>query len=58
MGRSILVIICHLLGDPESRFHDLGKDFYDDRRDANIKKRNHIRQLQALGHQVSLEPAA
>ena len=58
VGRSILVIIWHLLGDPESRFHDLGKDFYDDRRDANIKKRTHIRQLEALGYTVTLQPAA
>jgi len=58
VGRSILVIVWHLLGDPESRFHDLGKDFYDDRRDTNSKKRNHIRQLEALGYTVILQPAA
>ena len=28
VGRSILVIIWHLLSDPEARFHDLGSDFY------------------------------
>ena len=58
VGRSILVIIWHLLGEPESRFHDLGKGFYDDRRDANTKKRTHIRQLEALGYTVTLQPAA
>src|SRR3954452_11296401 len=26
VGRSILVIVWHLLSDPESRFHDLGSD--------------------------------
>jgi transposase len=31
VGRSILVIIWHLLSDPEARFHDLGSDFYDNR---------------------------
>ena len=31
VGRSILVIIWHLLSDPEARFHDLGPDFYDNR---------------------------
>ena len=29
VGRSILVIVWHLLSDPDARFHDLGPDFYD-----------------------------
>jgi hypothetical protein len=28
-GRSLLVIIWHLLADPDTRFHDLGADHYD-----------------------------
>ena len=31
VGRSILVIVWHLLSDPEARFTDLGPDFYDTR---------------------------
>ena len=58
VGRSILIIIWHLLSDPEARFHDLGADFYDTRIDAERKKRNHVRQLEALGYTVTLEPAA
>jgi len=58
VGRSILVIIWHLLSDPDARFHDLGPDFYDTRIDPERKKLNHIRQLQALGYRVTLEPAA
>jgi transposase len=58
LGRSILVIIWHLLSDPEARFHDLGPDFYDTRIGPERKKRNHIRQLEALGYKVTLEPAA
>jgi transposase len=58
VGRSILVIIWHLLSDPEARFHDLGPDFYDNRINPERKKRNHIRQLEALGYKVTLEPAA
>ena len=58
VGRSILVIIWHLLSDPEARFHDLGADFYDNRIDPERKKRNHIRQLEALGYKVTLDPAA
>jgi len=58
VGRSILVIIWHLLSDPEARFHDLGPDFYDTRIGPDRKKRNHIRQLETLGYKVTLEPAA
>ena len=58
VGRSILVIVWHLLSDPETRFHDLRPDFYDNRIGPEHKKRNHIRQLEALGYKVTLEPAA
>jgi transposase len=58
VGRSILVIVWHLLSDSETRFHDLGPDFYDNRTAPDRKKRNHIRQLEALGYKVTLEPAA
>jgi transposase len=58
VGRSILVIVWHLLSDPDARFHDLGADFYDTRSNADRTKRNHIRQLEALGYKVTLEPAA
>ena len=49
IARSILVIIWHLLADPEARFADLGPDYYASRTDKDKKIRNHIRQLQALG---------
>ncbi len=58
VGRSILVIIWHLLSDRDARFHDLGSDFYDNRIGPERKKRNHIRQLEAHGFKVTLEPAA
>jgi transposase len=58
VGRSILVIIWHLLSEPDARFHDLGPDFYDTRIAGDRKKRNHIRQLEALGYTVTLTPAA
>jgi transposase len=58
VGRSILVIVWHLLADPNARFHDLGAGFYDARIDAEHKKRTHIRQLEALGYKVTLQPAA
>ncbi len=58
IGRSMLVIIWHLLSDPEAHFLDLGPDFYDKRIDTERKKRTHIRQLEALGYRVTVEPAA
>ena len=58
VGRSILVIIWHLLSDPDARFYDLGPDFYASRIDPDRRKRNHVRQLEALGYTVTLEPAA
>jgi transposase len=58
VGRSILVIIWHLLADPTARYADLGPGFYDARISDNRKMRNHIRQLEALGYKVTLQPAA
>jgi transposase len=58
VGRSILVIVWHLLSNPNLRYHDLGAGFYDTRVNAERAKRNHVRQLEALGYKVTLEPAA
>ncbi|GAC1376742.1 MAG: IS110 family transposase [Acidimicrobiales bacterium] len=58
VARSILVITWHLLTDPTARFNDLGSDFYDLHLHKDRKTRNLVRQLQALGHQVTLAPAA
>jgi transposase len=56
VGRSILVIVWHLLSDPTVRFHDLGPDFYDTRSNAERAKRSHVRQLEALGYKVTCNP--
>ena len=58
VARSILVIIWHLLADPAARYADLGPGYHATRTDKNKKIRNHVRQLQALGLQVTLTPAA
>ena len=58
VGRSTLVIAWHLLADPDTRFHDLGADHLDRHINTNTKKRNHVRELEALGYRVILEPAA
>ncbi|HEX3305860.1 MAG TPA: IS110 family transposase [Streptosporangiaceae bacterium] len=57
IARSILVIIFHLLADPTARFTDLGPGWYDNQIDAQRKTRGLIRQLEALGHTVTLTPA-
>src|SRR5712691_10762805 len=56
VARSILVIVWHLLADPAARYHDLGSDFYANRINKNRKTRQLVRQLEALGHHVTLEP--
>jgi transposase len=58
VSRSILVIVWHLLADPTARFADLGPDYYDKRIDKDRRTRNLVRQLNALGLQVTLNPAA
>jgi transposase len=57
VARSILVIIWHLLADPAARFHDLGADFYERRVTTTRKINSLVRQLEALGHTVTLQPA-
>jgi transposase len=57
VARSILVIIWHLLADPTTRFVDLGANYHDQRINKDRKTHNLVRQLQALGHQVTLNPA-
>jgi transposase len=58
VGRSILVIIWHLLASPETRFTDLGPDWHERKTDRDRKIRTHLRQLQALGLDVTITPAA
>ena len=54
VARSILVIIWHLLADPDARFTDLGPGYHQARTDTDRKIRNHIQQIQALGFTVTL----
>jgi transposase len=58
IGRSILVIIWALLSDEQAQFVDLGPDFYATRANPERKVRQHVRELQALGYSVTLNPAA
>jgi transposase len=58
VGRSILVIVWHLLSDDQAVFNDLGADHFTRHVNSETKKRNHIRQLEALGYTVTLTRAA
>jgi transposase len=58
VARSILVIIWHLLSDPEARYTDLGPDWHTRKTDRNRATRNHIHHLEALGYRVTLDSAA
>jgi transposase len=58
VGRSVLTIVWHLFSNPETHFHDLGPDFYDNRIRPERRIRNHIRGLQDLGYIVTLQYAA
>jgi transposase len=58
VGRSILIITWHLLSDPDARYRDLGSHYYDAHQSSATRRRQHVRQLEALGYKVTLEPAA
>ncbi len=57
VGHSILVIAWHLLSTGET-YNDLGGDYFDKRRTSTAHQRRLVAQLEAMGHKVTLEPAA
>lgn len=58
VGRSILVIIWHLLAGPAARSTDLGPGWHDEQARRDRKIRSHLRQLKAPGLDVTINPAA
>jgi transposase len=58
LARSLLTIVFQLLAEPTARYHDLGPDFYTRHLDTRRRTDQLIRQLEALGHTVTLTPAA
>lgn len=58
VGRSVLVIIWHLLRNPDARYHDLGPDWH--LKHGNVQRQiaEHIRTLHQLGCTVTVTPAA
>jgi transposase len=55
VGHTILVIVWQLLVN-DCDYHDLGVDYFARRTDAEARKRYLVRQLEALGHSVILDP--
>jgi hypothetical protein len=50
-------MVWHLLNDPDARYIDVGSD-YTSRLDPDRETRDLVRQLQTLGHHVTLNLAA
>lgn len=57
VGHTLLVIIWHVLHD-DANYRELGPDYLDSRNDSKQRERYLIRQLEALVHKVTLDPAA
>ena len=57
VGHSILVIVWHLLSTGEI-YNDLGGDYFEKRRNSDARQRRLVKQLEAMGHTVTLEPTA
>ena len=54
VARSIMIIVWHLLSDPQARYRDLGPDWHARRTSRDKKIRTHIQGLQALGVTVAI----
>jgi transposase len=57
VGHSILVITWHLLSTGEI-YTDLGADYFDRRRNSDARQHRLIAQLEAMGYDVTIAPAA
>jgi transposase len=58
VGHSILVIAWHLLAHPDQHYQDLGPDYFTTRLDPARQKRRLIAQLEHMGLNVHITPAA
>lgn len=56
VAHTLIIAVWHVLAD-ERDYQDLGSDWYD-AWDPKARTRSLVRQLEALGHNVTLEPAA
>jgi transposase len=57
-AHTLIVIIWHVLAEATT-YRDLGADYFTTRINSpDARKRRLIRELEALGHKVTIEPAA
>jgi transposase len=54
-GNSMLTIVHALLANPDASYHDLGPSYYEQRMHTRRQARNHIRNLERLGYQVTIQ---
>ena len=54
-GNSMLTSIHALLSDPAACYHDLGPDYYEQRMHVRRQARNHVKSLERLGYQVTIQ---
>lgn len=57
VAHTMIVIVWHLLAS-EATYDELGADFFERRLNTEARQRRLVRDLEALGHKVTLEPAA
>ena len=57
LAHTMIVIVWHVLHD-NAHYEDLGADYFERRTDNAARQRHLVQQLEALGHKVTLEPAA
>ncbi|MGH9268940.1 MAG: IS110 family transposase [Acidimicrobiales bacterium] len=57
VAHTMIVIVWHVLAS-DSTYDELGADFFERRTNTEARQRQLVRQLEALGHRVTLEPAA
>jgi len=56
VGHSLLEVFYHLLADPSSQYHDLGRNYFDTL-DPKRLCRHLVKRLESLGYEVTLQTA-
>jgi len=57
-AHTLVVMIRNILAEDDAVFEDLGADWFERRTDSAAHTRRLVRQLEKLGHRVTLQPAA
>jgi hypothetical protein len=57
-AHSLIVMMYHILAEDDAVYEDLGAEWFVRRSDTAAHTRSLVRQLERLGHRVTLEPAA